>query len=245
MPESRSRKKPTSPRRAKAPRKKPPLRITKVYTRTGDAGMTALVDGSKVPKSHPRIEAYGTVDELGVWMGRARHEIGVLLAPVETHAGGALLRRPFDQLEAHLGYLQNLLFTLGGELATPPGSRWPGMVTIVAGDVSYLERLIDGYNAALPPLADFILAGGGAVSLALHHCRVVCRRAERVIQALDQAEPVGAAVNSFVNRLSDLFFVLARWVVAEQGRLGQPSVETIWNRTLDAPPPPSVPRPAR
>lgn len=223
---------------AKSPvRKKPPLRITKVYTRTGDKGMTALVSGEKVPKSHPRIESYGTVDELGVWIGQARHEIETLLDRVADRGTmGAVVRAPFDRLSDHLRYIQNLLFTLGGELATPPGAEWPGMVKISPADVTYLENLIDAYNAALPPLEDFILAGGGPVSLSLHHARVVCRRAERVIAALDQTEPVGDAVNSFVNRLSDLFFVLARWVVAEQDRHGLPSDETLWNRSLQPPP---------
>lgn len=218
-------------------RKKPPLRITKVYTRTGDRGMTALVSGDKVPKSHPRIESYGTVDELGVWIGQARHEIDSMLERVAGPGTlGGVVRAPFDRLAEHLRYLQNLLFTLGGELATPPGAEWPGMVKISSADVTYLEKLIDAYNDALPPLEDFILAGGGPVSLSLHHARVVCRRAERVIAALDQSEPVGDEVNSFVNRLSDLFFVLARWVVAEQDRHGLRSDETIWDRSLQPPP---------
>jgi cob(I)alamin adenosyltransferase len=150
--------------KAGAKKKKPPLRITKVYTRTGDKGMTALVGGIKVPKSHPRLEAYGTVDELGVCIGRARHEIALFLAPVENRAVGALLRGPFDRLDEHLRYIQNLLFTLGGELATPPGAHWEGMPRIGGEDVTYLEGFIDACNARLPPLEDFILAGGGGRS---------------------------------------------------------------------------------
>jgi cob(I)alamin adenosyltransferase len=202
--------------------------------------MTSLVSGDPVPKNHPRIESYGTVDELGVWIGQARHQIDTLLTRVEgwgTAAGP--IRAPFERLNDHLQYIQNLLFTLGGELATPPGIDWPGRPTIGAADVKYIEDLVDAYNAALPPLEDFILAGGGPVSLALHHARVICRRAERVIARLDQTEPVGGPVNSLVNRLSDLFFVLARWVVAEQNRHGFPNDETIWNRSL---PPPPMPR---
>lgn len=212
------------------------MRITKVYTRTGDKGMTALVSGEKVSKGHARIESYGTVDELGVWIGQVRHQIGQLLDHADgAGSAGARLVAPFERLSDHLRYIQNLLFTVGGELATPPGAEWPGMVKVAASDVKHLENLIDAYNAKLPPLEDFILAGGGAVSLALHHARVVCRRAEREIARLDRQEPVGDALNGFVNRLSDLLFVLARWVVAEQDRHGFPSDETIWDRSLQPP----------
>lgn len=240
---STPRKKPApkkpAPSKKSPARRKPPLRITKVYTRTGDKGMTSLVSGDKVPKHHPRIESYGTIDELGVWIGQARHEIDAMLNQVEGWGSVAdTIHRPFDRLNDHLRYIQNLLFTVGGELATPPGAEWPGMVRVAPADVKYLEDLIDGYNGALPPLEDFILAGGGPVSLALHHARVVCRRAERVIAELDQAEPVGDPLNALVNRLSDLFFVLARWVVAEADRRGFPNDETIWNRSLQPPPPP-------
>lgn len=234
-----AKKSAASSKKTPAPKKKPPLRITKVYTRTGDRGMTSLVSGDKVPKHHPRIESYGTIDELGVWIGQARHEIEAMLDLVEGWGSVAgTIRAPFDRLNAHLRYIQNLLFTVGGELATPPGAEWPGMVKVTPDDVKYLEELIDGYNAALPPLEDFILAGGGPVSLSLHHARVVCRRAERVIAALDANEPVGGPLNSLVNRLSDLFFVLARWVVAEQERHGFSHDETIWDRSLQPPPPP-------
>lgn len=228
-----------APSKKSPARKKPPLRITKVYTRTGDRGMTSLVSGDKVPKYHPRIESYGTIDELGVWIGQARHEIDAMLNLVEGWGSVAdTIRRPLDRLNDHLRYVQNLLFTVGGELATPPGAEWPGMVKIGPADVKYLEDLIDGYNAGLPPLEDFILAGGGPVSLSLHHARVVCRRAERVIAELDRTEPVGDPLNALVNRLSDLFFVLARWVVAEQDRHGFTNDETLWDRSLQPPPPP-------
>jgi cob(I)alamin adenosyltransferase len=111
--------------------------------------------------------------------------------------------------------------------------------------IDYLERLIDGYNATLPPLEDFILAGGGPVALALHRCRVVCRRAERRLQTLAAAEPTGDFAMPFVNRLSDLFFVLARWAAANARFDAPPEAEAIWDRKLKPPPPPRASRRAK
>lgn len=230
------------------PEKKPSpprLRITRVYTRTGDGGSTRLAGGQSVPKDDPRIEAYGTVDELGVWMGQAREALARLLAEADAAPAAEATSRERGRALAELRglaellvYLQNRLFTLGGDLATRVENRWPNMPTIDADDVRHAERTIDAYNSALPPLTDFILAGGGPVSLALHGCRVVCRRAERRIRTLGAAEPIGDHALVYVNRLSDLFFVLARWVVAKQEGLGIPSDEAVWKRDLPRPAPP-------
>ncbi len=195
------------------------LRITRVYTRTGDGGTTRLVGGQVLKKNHPRIEAYGTVDELSVALGQARESLRTT-----PRSKTGRLRRLNDQLR----YLQNLLFTLGGDLATRIEDRWAGMPLIGQSHIDYLEKLIDAYNASLSPLTDFVLPGGGAVSLALHACRVICRRAERRLQSLADAESVGLFVLPFLNRLSDLFFVLGRWTA-----LGD---EIIWAH--DLPPPP-------
>lgn len=216
---------PKSPRR-----RKPPLRITRVYTRRGDRGETELVGGRKVPKHDRRIAAYGAVDELSVAMGQARQSVSV--AAQATPAGGS----DIPHLDRHLRYIQNLLFTLGGELATRHEDRWKEMPVIVKANVTYLEELIDAYNSSLPPLTDFVLPGGGGAALALHSCRVICRRAEREASALAEREALGARVLPFLNRLSDLFFVLARWIAAPCRAEGAANGEAIWDRKLKQPP---------
>lgn len=228
-----TKKKKSAP--ARAARRGP--RITRVYTRTGDAGTTRLVGGQVVKKSDPRIESYGTVDELSVCMGHAREALreAIEARPPRERVGLALLAE-------HLRYLQNLLFTLGGELATRIEDRWEGMPITRKKDVTYLERLIDAYNDSLPPLKDFILPSGGPVALALHTCRVVCRRAERVIQTLADREAIGASALPFINRLSDLFFVLARWMAAQHSASSPESTEAIWDRSLEPPAIPKTPR---
>ncbi len=220
-------------------RKKSTLRITKVYTRTGDKGTTRLVGGQMLKKHHPRIESYGTVDELSVAMGRAREALANTLETLKTRkvkGSKKTMSRDLKLLGDHLIYLQNLLFTLGGDLATCIQDRWENMPLIQARDVTDLEKLIDAYNASLPALTDFVLPGGGELALALHQCRVVCRRAERRIQSLADLEPVGDSVIPFVNRLSDLFFVLGRWAAAQAAKAGLADGETIWRRDLKRPP---------
>lgn len=207
------------------------LRITRVYTKTGDRGTTRLVGGQEIPKDHPRIHAYGTVDELSVCLGEARECIERTVARL----GGAKKAPGLDLLARHLRYIQNLLFTLGGDLATCIADRWAGMPLIAADHVKYLEKLIDAHNDVLPPLTDFILPGGGPESLSLHTCRVVARRAERHMQTLAAHELIGDQVIPFINRLSDLFFVLARWIVAELVALGQSAPEALWDRALPQP----------
>ncbi len=243
-------------------------RITRVYTRTGDSGTTRLAAGREVAKHDPRIEAYGTVDELGVWVGAARRSLASQLQrcrantaataatadiadiAAEDRATTARKRaikitvRNLTLLDRHLEYVQNLLFTLGADLATPLEDRFEGMPVIAAADTTYLERALDAYNQDLPPLEDFILAGGGQLAIDLQTCRVVCRRAERRTCELAGREALGMHVVPFINRLSDLFFVLGRWVVYELMDSDLTSEdqsgggETIWRRDLRRPPMP-------
>jgi cob(I)alamin adenosyltransferase len=194
-----------------------PIRITRVYTRTGDKGETALVGGRRVPKDSPRIVAYGTVDELNAVLGLARAFNAERLAEGERH-------RWLDEV---LRRLQNQLFDLGSELATPPDAVYEGMHRVGDAEVKELEALIDRCQKDLEPLKSFVLPGGGRISGFLHQCRTVCRRAEREVLALSRAEPVGSGPLRYLNRLSDLFFVLARWVGRHLGE-----TEHLWERGL-------------
>jgi cob(I)alamin adenosyltransferase len=196
-----------------------PIRITRVYTRTGDRGETALVGGKRVPKDAARIEAYGTVDELNAALGLARAFNAERLAEGEGHRW----------LDETLRRLQNELFDLGSELATPEDAVYEGMHRIGDTEVTELERLIDHCQKELPPLKSFVLPGGGRIGAALHQARTICRRAERDILRLSRAEPLAEGPLRYVNRLSDLLFVLSRWVAK---RLGEP--EYLWERGLAA-----------
>lgn len=206
------------------------LRITKVYTRTGDKGMTRLVGGQQVPKDHPRLCAYGTLDELQVCIGLAIDTIHETLA---AHPDS-----PLDVVRSmteHLAYVQNQLFTASGDLATRIEDRWEGMPLLAQADIDFLEEVIDAFNAPLPPLKDFILPGGSRAVTALHLCRVVCRRAEREAEALAAVEPVGEMIRPFINRLSDYFFVLGRRLAQELCQLELALPEIIWKRQLPRP----------
>lgn len=174
----------------------------KIYTRTGDAGTTALFGSDRVVKTHPRIEAYGTVDEANSHLGLAR----ALLA----RAAGA------DTLIPVLGTLQEELFEVGADLATPPDAR-ASVPRITAEHVRRLEATIDRFEADLPALKQFILPGGSPAGAALHVARTVCRRAERLTVGATQTEPINAHALVYLNRLSDLLFVLARWVNHQAG----------------------------
>lgn len=210
-------------------------RITRVVTRGGDAGMTSLVGGRRVHKDDARIEAYGTSDELQTAIGGARDAIMALTPQLSGHAAALLLL-----LEQHLVYIQNLLFTYNAELATLPADRWPGMPVIGEADLEYLERLVAACNRPLPPLKDFVLPGDHPAITALHVCRVIARRAERKVEHLarQEAETLGAMCRPFINRLSDVFFVLARRLSHELREAGLIGQETIWQRGIDAPPMP-------
>ncbi len=177
-------------------------RLSKIYTRTGDEGMTGLGDGTRIEKDHARVEAYGTVDE-------ANSAIGMILAVPGLP----------EAVHACLTDVQHDLFDLGGELCIP-GHR---MVT-----PEYTQRLedqLDSFNDPLPPLRDFILPGGGPAAAAAHLARTVCRRAERVCWTLARDETVSADIMIYLNRLSDLLFVLAR-VLARHENGG----EVLWRR---------------
>ena len=196
-----------------------PIRITRVYTRTGDRGDTALVGGRRVPKDAPRIEAYGTIDELNAVVGLARVFNEERLAAGEGH----------QWLDEVLRRLQNQLFDLGSELATPEDAVYEGMYRLGEENIKELERLIDRCQKELQPLKSFVLPGGGRVAAFLHQARTVCRRAEREILRLSRVEPIGEWPLKYVNRLGDLLFVLSRWVAR---RLGEK--EYLWERGLEA-----------
>lgn len=169
-------------------------RLTRIYTRTGDDGETGLGDGSRLSKCSPRIEAIGEVDELNC-------ALGVLLAK-------ALPEAVRDALVA----IQHDLFDLGGELAAP------GVQLLAPGRVAWLEQTIDRFNAHLPPLKEFILPGGGEAAAVCHLARAVCRRAERRLVGLDREETLRPVLLEYVNRLSDLLFVLGRVLAREAGQ---------------------------
>jgi cob(I)alamin adenosyltransferase len=177
-------------------------RLSKIYTRTGDEGTTGLGDGTRVPKDHLRVEAYGTVDE-------TNSAIGVVLASPDLP----------DAVRKCLTDVQHDLFDLGGELCIP-GAR-----TITAAYTKRLEEQLDSFNEPLPPLKEFILPGGGPAAAAAHMARTICRRAERVCWSLAREESVSADVMIYLNRLSDLLFVLAR-VLARGDKGG----EVFWRR---------------
>lgn len=177
-------------------------RLSKIYTRTGDDGTTGLGDGSRVAKTHPRIEAAGTVDE-------ANCALGVVLAVTG-------LPQAVQQL---LTLIQHELFDLGSELAVP------GWRSITAAQVSRLEESLDGLNQDLPPLKEFILPGGGPATSACHLARAITRRAERCTWSLAALEPVAPELLQYLNRLSDLLFVVAR-VLARHER----GAEVLWQR---------------
>ena len=195
------------------------IRITRVYTRTGDRGETALVGGRRVPKDAPRIESYGTIDELNAVLGLARVFNAERLGEGEEP----------QWLDGTLRRLQNQLFDLGSELATPEDAVYEGMYRVGPAEVTELEKLIDRCQKELRPLKSFVLPGGGKVGGFLHQARTVCRRAERQILRLSRAEPIPEWPLRYVNRLSDLLFVLSRWVAR---RMGEP--EYLWERGLQA-----------
>lgn len=171
----------------------------KIYTKTGDAGETGLFAGPRVRKDDPRIEAYGAIDELNAVLGVVRCE------PVSADLHGLLAR------------LQHELFDVGAELATPAPAR-VGMAQIGETQAAALERDIDRYEATLPPLKQFILPGGARAAALLHLARTVCRRAERRVVTLAARETIGPGLIVYVNRLSDLLFVLARAANAQAGQ---------------------------
>jgi cob(I)alamin adenosyltransferase len=179
-------------------------RLSKIYTRTGDDGTTGLGDGSRAQKDSLRVEAYGTVDELN-------SALGLLIAQLDD-----------SSLSSVLLDVQHDLFDLGGELCVP------NMELIADRHTSRLERELDRLNAELPPLKDFILPGGNIAAAQAHLARTICRRCERRVIALARYEPVNEPVIRYLNRLSDLLFVIARTVARASG-----AGETLWDHERD------------
>jgi cob(I)alamin adenosyltransferase len=176
-------------------------RLSKIYTRTGDAGSTGLGDGTRVPKDSLRVEAMGAVDEVNSCLG-------------------VLLAEPLDpDLSSQLTEVQHDLFDLGGELSIP------GYTAIRAEQVGRLEELLDAHNDTLEPLKEFILPGGSRAAGLCHLARAMCRRAERRVTSLAAAETVSPVLLQYLNRLSDLLFVLAR-VINRRGGRG----DVLWRR---------------
>ena len=167
-------------------------RLSKIYTRTGDEGTTGLGDGSRIDKDSLRIGVLGDIDELNCTIGM------VLVVPLR------------DEIKATLSEIQHKLFDLGGELCMP------GYAAISLDDITWLEQELDHYNAALPPLREFILPGGGPAAAACHLARAVCRRAERQMVALARTEILSADARAYLNRLSDLLFVLSRVLARDE-----------------------------
>lgn len=167
----------------------------KIYTRTGDDGTTALFGGGRVSKFHPRIEAYGTVDETNSVIGLAR----------------SYLSRDAESAQSYLENIQADLFALGADLATPSESR-ARTVRLDTGAAERLERWIDALEADLPPIKQFILPGGSPAGATLHVARTTCRRAERLVVKAAEDDDLSPATAVYLNRLSDFLFVLARWV---------------------------------
>lgn len=175
----------------------------KIYTKTGDQGQTGLIGGTRVPKDHARVAAYGDIDELNAAIGLAK-----------AHTRDA-------RLSTLLGEIQRDLFALGAQLADPTakvGAK-KAKAAITAARIRRLEKAIDSREAGLPPLTAFILPGGAPLGASLHLARTICRRAERAIVTLARGEAVDARVLAYVNRLADLLFVLARF---ENQRSGEP-----------------------
>ena len=178
------------------------VNLTRIYTKLGDGGETHLGDMSRVPKTHARIEAYGTVDELNA-------QLGVALALPGLHVRTA----------GFLRHVQNDLFDVGADISVPEGGERERL-RVLASQVEWLEQACDEVNAELEPLRSFVLPAGAPGAAALHVARTVCRRAERSVVALADAEAVNPQALAYLNRLSDLLFIL--------GRVANPDGDVLW-----------------
>jgi cob(I)alamin adenosyltransferase len=175
--------------------------LSKIYTRAGDKGSTALIGGERVLKSHLRLECYGTLDELNAFTGKLK----VLCAKKEE----------FQKITAELGEIQSRLFDVGSILATPQGKEWENMPSINQACIEELEHAIDRMNAALQPLNAFTIPGENEINAEAHICRTICRRAERILcSAKENNIAINDFVMAYINRLSDYFFVLSRYATA-------------------------------
>lgn len=169
----------------------------KIYTKTGDTGQTSLIGGTRIPKHHQRIEAYGTVDELNSWIGLIGDECGE------------------ENLKVFLRTVQHHLFDVGSNLAADPVKNKMKLPEIVESDVVAIEEWIDNMNKALPELKNFILPGGCVQVSHIHIARCVCRRAERNMTALHEMQAIDETLIRFMNRLSDFLFVMARYTAQQ------------------------------
>lgn len=182
-----------------------PQMAFKIYTKTGDKGETALLGGTRVPKNHIRIEAYGTVDELNSWIGHIKDEIE-------------------DDKKSELYQIQNYLFTLGSHLATTKSKEVKmSLPALDRNELLVLETGIDSMEKNLPALTNFVLPGGDATASKIHIARCVCRRAERISVALNQSEKIDDSIIKYLNRLSDYLFVLSRYILNKNK-----GAEVIW-----------------
>ncbi|GAA3581029.1 cob(I)yrinic acid a,c-diamide adenosyltransferase [Marinobacter xestospongiae] len=181
-------------------------RLSKIYTRTGDDGSTGLADGNRIAKNAQRVEAMGTADELNC-------HLGLLIECLDGD----------DALLETLRRIQHHLFDLGGEFAIP------GSQVIGADHIQWLEDTLDEHNADLPPLKNFILPGGSPAAAQCHMARAVCRRAERVVVALSHEDSINSAARQYLNRLSDLLFVMARVLARREG-----AEEILWEQKKSA-----------
>lgn len=178
----------------------------KIYTKTGDKGETALLGGTRVPKNHIRIEAYGTVDELNSWLGNIRDAV-------------------HNDLSAELYQIQNYLFTVGSHLATTPVKDVKmSLPELKVEEIIFLEEKIDSMEKSLPALKNFVLPGGDDSASKIHIARCVCRRAERISVALNTEEDIDELIVQYLNRLSDYLFVLSRFVLKQND-----GTEVIWD----------------
>jgi len=196
----------------------PRVAINRVYTRKGDSGETGLAGGQRVPKDGPRIEAYGTVDELNSFVGAARATVEELAAAPRLAPLGEMLLR-----------VQHELFNLGSILATLPEDVHPKQARVTDAEVAQLEAEMDRMNADLAPLRSFVLPGGNRLNAELHICRTVCRRAERRVVALKRVESVPEEAVRYLNRLGDALFVGSRWASHVMG-----VAETLWQPNRSA-----------
>jgi cob(I)alamin adenosyltransferase len=188
------------------------MRIDRVYTKGGDKGETSLIGGERVPKNDPYIEAYGTIDEVNAVVGLIVEALTA--SPIAGPHLTPILRR-----------VQNELFNLGCELATPDAERRAKLPRIEARHVEALERDIDAVHDELTPLTSFVLPGGGLASAHFHLARTVCRRAERLVVGLGEAEDIGGDMPvQYLNRLSDALFVWGRWCTLKDGK-----AEPLWD----------------
>src|SRR5262245_35328715 len=185
------------------------MRIDRVYTRGGDAGETSLIGGDRVAKSAARIECYGTVDEVNATLGLVR--TALIGTAAESHLGPIIHR------------IQNELFNLGAELATPDPERRARQPRIEPRHVERLEQDIDAVNPDLPELRSFVLPGGGWPSAYFHLARTVCRRAERLVVRVAATDDIGELPIRYLNRLSDALFVFGRWAAWKDGH-----AEPLW-----------------